>query len=309
VTDTYLDVALKQAKVFEMDKVKKRMMLLTDDVSDKNLLSGIKMPFPSVFIDIDITQEELPEFSTNSQNFLSGDSWDKQNVEKISGILLFRINTYDPGHENWEMDDVILSEFEAANKFGFVSDTNMVAFMAVGVISKSGDFQIQTFYLDLKDSNIKYEYFGNLPVVRFLAGFVRKFLLFVEYPEVEIIHRKRSESNKKRRAREGKPILPDSNFIKLTGKLKIYEDKYYSELNSDGFNFRFWVRGHFRHLRADRYKNKKTIWVEPFIKGKGELRDKKYYAEATNGEKKGYKNYLFYDDIEPAQKPLSEVRR
>lgn len=40
----------------------------------------------------------------------------------------------------------------------------------------------------------------------------------------------------------------------------------------------FWVRGHYRHLKSERFKNKQgqMIWIPPYIKGNGELLDKVY---------------------------------
>ena len=42
------------------------------------------------------------------------------------------------------------------------------------------------------------------------------------------------------------------------------------------FNYSFWVRGHFRQLKSDRYSKKKRIFIAPYIKGEGVLVDKLY---------------------------------
>ena len=84
-----------------------------------------------------------------------------------------------------------------------------------------------------------------------------------------------------KRILRGKLPIPSQKFIRVNGKLKIY----LSELNSGkhfNYSHRFWVRGHFRTLRNDKWKNARgtKIWILPFIKGKGVLVDKIY--EVTN---------------------------
>jgi len=69
--------------------------------------------------------------------------------------------------------------------------------------------------------------------------------------------------------------------IRITGKLKIYLD----DIENKGlwhYGYRFWVRGHYRDLIADKWKEKKRIWIFPFIKGRGMLIEKEY---AVTGEK------------------------
>jgi hypothetical protein len=73
----------------------------------------------------------------------------------------------------------------------------------------------------------------------------------------------------------GKPIIPSTMTIRVTGKLKIYIDELVHGANWH-FNYRFWVRGHFRQLVSDKYKEKKRIWILPYIKGKGILVEKIY---------------------------------
>lgn len=47
---------------------------------------------------------------------------------------------------------------------------------------------------------------------------------------------------------------------------------------SRGYSHKFWVRGHFRWLRAERYGENigKKLWIAPFIKGKGVMLHKEY---------------------------------
>lgn len=103
------------------------------------------------------------------------------------------------------------------------------------------------------------------------------FLNFLNNPEVSyIVHKQKS--NIEKRVQKGKSIPLINTSIKVSGKLKIYLDNYEKDLNNFSFSHRFWVRGHFRHLTSDQWKNKKgqTTWIVPYIKGKGILVNKTY---------------------------------
>lgn len=78
-----------------------------------------------------------------------------------------------------------------------------------------------------------------------------------------------------RRAKKGKPVIPSSMKIRLYGRLKEYIEKTIAGERFH-FNYRFWVRGHFRQLQSNKFKEKKRIWILPFIKGQGNLIDKTY---------------------------------
>ena len=108
--------------------------------------------------------------------------------------------------------------------------------------------------------------------------FICNFLDFLNDPEVELKTIKRSEKNRERRIKNGKMPIPPINFIIVTGKLKIYQDGISSGIHFD-FSCKFWVRGHFRRLiDEERYGESagKRIWIKPYIKGKGILKDKNY---------------------------------
>lgn len=113
-----------------------------------------------------------------------------------------------------------------------------------------------------------------------IKTFLMNFLVFLNDPNVEIVEVTRNKKNMERRIKHGKIPLPTSNIVKVKGQLKIYLDK----LNSGGhfsYAYQFWVRGHFRTLRSDKWKNMRgvRIWIPPFIKGQGMLVDKKYLVK------------------------------
>lgn len=111
-----------------------------------------------------------------------------------------------------------------------------------------------------------------------LELFFVNFLDFLNNPEIEFVTIKRSEEQNQKRLKRGKLPIPIIDFVRVTGKLKIYLD----ELKSGGkieLSHRFWVRGHFRTLRNPerwKYKVGTKIWIAPFIKGLGLLITKTY---------------------------------
>lgn len=104
------------------------------------------------------------------------------------------------------------------------------------------------------------------------------FINFLNNPEVSFIEHSINPIRNFKRANKGKLPLPNKVIIKINGKLKIYLENYERESKNNPFSFRFWVRGHFRHLNSEQWKNKKgeTIWIVPYIKGKGILVNKTY---------------------------------
>jgi hypothetical protein len=131
----------------------------------------------------------------------------------------------------------------------------------------------------LIDSMNNTERFGKLKgQSKKIQMFVCNFLDFLNDPEVELRTYERTEKNRQRRIRDGKIPIPPINFITVTGKLKIYQDSL-SEGIHFSYSYKFWVRGHFRRLQdEERYgeQSGKRIWIKPYIKGKGILKDKNY---------------------------------
>ncbi len=104
----------------------------------------------------------------------------------------------------------------------------------------------------------------------FIRTYVCNFLDFLNNPEAELITVERTKEQNKKRILRGKNPLPPQIFVNITGKLKIYLDELKS--NTDfSYNHRFDVRGHFRTLRSEKWKDSRgmKIWIPPYIKGKG----------------------------------------
>lgn len=117
---------------------------------------------------------------------------------------------------------------------------------------------------------------------KLIADFVVNFLYFLNNPEVKYQFVERSEKNIQRRLKAGKPVLPSSYKITLTGQTLRYLNEVKAGIRSE-CKYAFDVRGHYRTLNSPFYKEKRgvRIWVSHFVKGKekGFLVEKYYNVE------------------------------
>jgi len=113
--------------------------------------------------------------------------------------------------------------------------------------------------------------------VNHIENIVFNFLCFVNSPDIEYITRADTSRDTKIRARKGKPQRPPIASIILTDPIKRYLSKQRIG-EKMVYSHRFWVRGHWRTLRNDLYRENKgkTLWVKPYIKGDGLLIPKNY---------------------------------
>ena len=110
--------------------------------------------------------------------------------------------------------------------------------------------------------------------------FVMNFLNFINSPEVSFVAVEHSRERNEKRIEQGKLPIPSRTVIRLNGVLK----KYVEEIKRNPiwhYNYRFFVRGHFRTLRAERYGENicKRLWIPPYIKGRGILIEKEYVVD------------------------------
>lgn len=263
---------LRNAQVFDVDKVTKRLLLLTEAPTRKNILKDLKIPFPCMFFDVDIDINELPE----GQYF-------SKDIERMDGLLVMRTTTM--SGEKVTGEQVYCVGLYSGNEHSFFEDC----------------------IIPLDNQKVHYHDKTNVSVVKSLLC---NLLMLMEHPEVEFRQFRRSQKNRERRVRNRELPLPDNTVIVLKGKLIRYVNEHRTILEGVGFDHSFWVRGHWRMHRADRYKamRGRVIWVEPFLKGKGAIRQKTYSIQPTKAEERQYHaGFLWLDDIEPLSKPLSEM--
>ena len=113
-----------------------------------------------------------------------------------------------------------------------------------------------------------------------IKSFMMNFILFLNEPDVYLVDVQRTEEHNQKRIKRGKIPIPPYSLVKVTGELKIYMDKLRSE-NAFKYSHKFWVRGHWRRFRSQKYKEKKgtKTWIKPYRKGQGILVHKDYVVK------------------------------
>jgi hypothetical protein len=71
------------------------------------------------------------------------------------------------------------------------------------------------------------------------------------------------------------PLIPSTFSVNVTGKLLKYVDEAISQGIFE-YSHKFRVRGHWRELVSNYFKNNKKVFIPPYIKGSGILIEKNY---------------------------------
>jgi hypothetical protein len=231
--------------VFHCSDVVREMLIVTD-----NDIHFRKLPFRSIFIDTNLKYDNVTFF----------------------GLLLM--------HSHAVGNNVSSICIDESCKDGAES------FMLVAIGLDESDNELVFHYCDVTDSSLELKDNAQL---RFLAEFACNFLDFLHDPNVEYVKANESFGAAHRHLRKlydsRKLDMEKIHFIRVNDSLRRYIDKCAHMQSKRGFSFRFWVRGHFRTLRADRYGENvgKRLWIVPYIKGQGVLIEKKYELEKRDG--------------------------
>ena len=261
----HIDTMLDDCKIFRVDDNTKRMLLMT---KVPKLNSHLKLPFPYIFIDVKFTKEDIDLFIGQKQKEKLGIR--KVGIKEVIGIGLSR------GQLLSSVDDKIVGDNLRMTSC-CLKDEGMIWFDTFNEDINITDSSIKGYNMKMTTHN---------PFVKKMVYcFTLAFLNFLHNPEIEIVEVEHTDSQNLKRIKRGKIPIPSSYSIRLTGKLK----KYVSELEKFGhfgthFSYKFWIRGHFRTLRSERYKKNigKRVWLAPFVKGSGILIDKEYFIEKKN---------------------------
>jgi len=251
---------LQGAHVFEVGDTIKKLLMMTDP-PNKN--DDIPLPFKYFFLDCKFTKEELAEIGVKIKpSAVIG-------VLVTEGQLILKHKDYIIQEVLDNGEPVVMGRGIRMTPFSLMPDgegwfdtfnTN------INLTENALDLNVTVLNNKTSDHNTK----------KFIHKFVINFLNFIHNPEVELIEHKRSEKSIARRKKEGKVPIQSSSTIKVNGTLKKYIDMVEGQGHMLNFGYRFWVRGHYRRLMSDRYKEKKIIFIPPFIKGKGILVEKFY---------------------------------
>jgi hypothetical protein len=263
--------SISKSKIFELDDDIKNLLLLTDapdEVDDDELM----LPFPDMFIECSITEADIKKFCPKAKSYA------------IFGILIRKGKLLTRTPLNPITDGIGVGEGLRITvchekKHRGEAYRNLTTY---NTQTNESDMDFSYSYSEL-DEREPVDTMLDKSSKSFVTDFVRCLLHFLTNPEVKLLEVHRGKKNKQRRLRQGKRPLPTSFKIRVDGYLK----EYINELQSGGsfsYSHRFWVRGHFRTLKADRYKDNigTRVWVRPYIKGEGVLINKKYEVESKH---------------------------
>lgn len=242
VAEIELRQLLTNFHIFEIEPNIKKALLLTKN----NIMEKRNLPYPRVFLDCEL----------NFDGF------------SIYGIMLYDVE---------QIKKIDNLDLDAKNSNG-VSLNDEILFSAYGYNpneSETHDAMAHIFF-QLRDETRFEAKSINKKSRDKLREFVCNFIDFINNPEVQLVKTEKTKEENAKRVSRGKTPLPPRVFIKLEGTIKKYIQDF--EISDrKGYTYKFWVRGHFRVLKAERYKtSKKKLWILPYIKGKGFLIKKIY---------------------------------
>lgn len=263
---------LEEAKYFVVDEAITKLLELTD--IPKNVdTTLIRLPYPVVYIDADL-----------------GDIKGILVTESVLGTDEERLKLL----SKWVSDTLGRTVTEDELKISIGEKTRSF-YIHYCWVEKDKEGKVLHYWIRhtalFVESEIGYmkkiiQDVKMTPISKKVREFIFAFLLFLNQPEVELKDIVRSEKNREKAIKRGKIPLPPTTEVNVTGKLKIYINK----LKSGGhfsYSYQFWVRGHFRTLRnKQRYGEKAgtTIWIAPYIKGRGILINKDYNVHRVEKE-------------------------
>ena len=269
----YMNVQLinEYGSVYEISDEVMRYILLNKPPQDREILKKLYLPFKSIFIETEITDKDC-----------------EIGVNNIRGILINQTK--------------MISTKEDSK--GLTFDDLGRIFMVYYLCIDEQKLFIDEFKMDIEKNSPAPIVYDDNKTYRFLNTFIINFLLFINDPEVELVHHKRDEVGNRRRMGKGKMPLPSSRVVRITGRLKKYVDGLRGHLGKGRYSVRFWVAGHSRLLSSDRYTKMRgqIIRLEPYLKGQGVLLQRTYSLDFEKKDvrcKEVKEGILDYNNIKP----------
>jgi len=239
-------IALERAKIFEIDEKIANLLKKT-----KSPVRPTRLPYPIVFLDTTLELENVYWVTLTSEGKIVEKVFSKV---KYRGFLL--IETADeiaPGYPNI----IIFSIPQEEEGFGHLR------------MSLYKEYP-KTTYRDRRQAKMWKRERDRI------RNFIMSFLNFLHEPEIEIIEKPPREIVYKVGGIRRRISAP-RKVVQVRGVLREYVRKLYKGKKFT-YSHRFWVRGHWRHLKHPRFTHKRgqIIWIPPHIKGKGILIEKPY---------------------------------
>lgn len=261
---------IKTAHVFEIDTVMKRLLCRTQAPTQKNQIRKLHLPFPTFFLDVEITPEELPpDMKDNLTNTIVGMLITKNTSPLGDAIRVYSVSTTTDDQTGLTWTEFPITSTREYNYY----DNELTPFLRNFIYNflmfvTCRDIELATFHRSAANRASRIRA-GKMPLPDstriIIKGAIKRYvtnnpLLFQERPH----------------------IVPRAH----------------------------WVMGHLRHLRSGYYANKQgeTIWIDAFRRGRGDLIKQTRSVIHTKREKDLISDTLYYGDIPILDKPLSQVR-
>jgi len=253
--ESNIALGLIKAHLFEVSNDVKQLLIELKTPKQNDMFF---LPFPVIFIDVDFKKKDLKEMGIEIA------------YDVINGILISERK-------------IILDKDK--KEIG-TSLSISICGLIDGELFFDTYAERKTFYDEYKELLKKVE-FHNEPGLdkktrRFMKSFVLNFLNFVNLPEVTYVDVKQHEARNEKRMERGKLPIPQRSVIKLSGELKRYMEDMKNN-PSRHYQYRFFVRKHFRTLKNPRYGANvgKRIIIFSYIKGPqhGPLVEKTYFVD------------------------------
>lgn len=248
--------SFNESRLYRVEDTTKKLLMLTKPPKNTELEH---IPYKNMFVDVGFKKEEIEQLMGITIDF-----------DSVTGMIIQE------------------SGIRTVDKKGNYVDMSVGTAIRVICLAynNNGEFVFNTFNMNVKlDEDFKNLKFAkvesNKATKNFCRIFAINFLNLLLDPDIVIINKEVDESQNKKRIRRGKIPIPASTMIKIDGERKYYINKLVRDDSFSKYSYRFWVQGHYRTLRAERYKENrgKRQWIAPFIKGEGILIEKTYKVD------------------------------
>lgn len=229
----------QDTKIFEIDKDINLMLENT-----RNYVKPVHLPFTSIFIEAEIHHKPFTRVSDNKTVI-----WNKP----FYGLLL-------------------------------VQGPDLEVRFSTITVGKDKEYQEHVIWFSnlldsTRDPKTDEQHRASSHALRHIRNYIINFVDFLNDPEVIVQDITKQERTRRKWLRKRGIKLPRINkVVKVTGKLKIYLREVQRYAEKFHYSHRFWVRGHWRRFRHERFTNMRgrKIWIPPYIKGSGILIPKRY---------------------------------
>lgn len=258
--DAHITSFVENAKIFRIDENIK-MMLARTIPPNKN--DNINLPFNHMFLDVNFSAKELQDYGIETKE-----------LKEIVGLGVSK-------------GTLCLDRYEDDTKC--IKDNVGKCIRIAACIRYGEEIRFETFSTNLsftderlKRKPIKHIKSKVIPhnIMKFLHHYTINLINLLNNPDIKVIEIDKDVIQNKKRMNRGKVPIPAQSIIRITGTLRTYMNRIRSDPRWN-YNYRFWVMGHFRTLRSEKWGDKQgtRTWILPYIKGKGMLIEKEYIVK------------------------------